>query len=176
MHISPCSNSSNSGSHTQPQMYDPTHHVDQQFAIRLPKLELPLFNGEPLEWHPFWDCFEAAIHTNPSLTNVQRLTYLRSKVKGEAARVISSHIQALVDLPKPSNKLSSLRLFHDTVESHICCLESLGMSPEALDTLLVQTVLNKLPEETKRNMARNQQNVEWIIQELQSALRNEIGL
>ena len=127
------SNSSNSGSHTQPQLHDPTHHVDRQFAVRLPKLELPVFNGEPLEWHPFWDCFEAAIHTNPSLTNVQRLTYLRSQVKGEAARVIaglpltnlnyhhsvtlleecygkpqqiiSSHIQALVNL----------RLFHNTI-------------------------------------------------------------
>ena len=37
-------------------------------------------------------------------------------------------------------------------------------------------MLSKLPEETLRNMARNQQNVEWTIQELQSALRNEIRI
>jgi len=54
----------------------------------------------------------------------------------------------LIDLSKPSNKLASLRLFHDTVDSHIHCLESLGKSPESLDTLLVQTMLTKLPEET----------------------------
>jgi len=43
------SNSSNLGSHTQPQLHDPTHHVDRQFAVCLSKLELPVFNGEPLE-------------------------------------------------------------------------------------------------------------------------------
>ena len=43
------------------------------FAARLPKLEIPIFTGEPLEWQPFWDCFEAAIDANPSLTGVQNL-------------------------------------------------------------------------------------------------------
>ena len=93
---------------------------------------------------PIWDCFEAAIHTNPNETNVQKLSYLRAQVKGKASRVIaglplinlnhahsialltdhygqpqkiiSSHILTLPDLP---NKLSSLRLFHDMVESHL---------------------------------------------------------
>ena len=92
---------------------------------------------------------------------------------GKPQRIISSHIQALVDLPKPLNKSSSLRLFHDKVESHIHCLESLGKAPKVLDTLIVQTMLIKLLEETKRNMARNQKNVEWTIQELQTALRND---
>ena len=37
-------------------------------------------------------------------------------------------------------------------------------------------MLSKLPEETLRSMARNQQNVELTIQELQTALRNEIRI
>ena len=37
-------------------------------------------------------------------------------------------------------------------------------------------MLTKLPEETKRNMARNHQNIDWTIQELQNALRNEIRI
>ena len=178
------------------------HNLDRHVAVCLPKLELPTFNGEPLEWHPFWVCFEAAIHSNTSLTNVQKLNYLRAQVKGEAARVIAglpltnlnymhsvallkdrygqphqivnAHIQSLVELPKPSNKLASLRLFHDTIESHVRCQESLGKSPESLDTLLVQTMLSKLPEETKCNMTRNHQREDWTVQELQTGLRNEI--
>jgi len=77
-------------SQAQPPLHDPTeHNLDRHFAVRLPKLEQPVYTGELLEWYPFWDCFEAAIHTNPSLTNVQRLSYLRAQVKGDAARVIS---------------------------------------------------------------------------------------
>ena len=35
----------------------------KQFATRLPKLEIPVFTGESLDWQPFWDCFEAASHS-----------------------------------------------------------------------------------------------------------------
>jgi len=35
-------------------------------------------------------------------------------------------------------------------------------------------MLSKLPEETKRNMARNHQRGDWTVQELQAGLRNEI--
>ena len=46
------------------------HTEGKQFATRVPKLEIPVFTGEPLDWQPFWDCFEAAIHVNPSLSAV----------------------------------------------------------------------------------------------------------
>ena len=103
------------------------HTEGKQFATRLPKLEIPVFTGEPLDWQPFWDCFEAAIHVNPSLSAVQKLSYLRAQLRGEAARtiaglpltnlnyghsvtllrdrygqpqrIISAHVQALLDLP-----------------------------------------------------------------------------
>ena len=37
---------------------------------RLPKLDLPQFTGNPLHWQSFWDCFEAAVHSNPPLSAV----------------------------------------------------------------------------------------------------------
>ena len=58
-------------------------------VTRLPKLELPQFNGDPLVWQTFWDCFEAAVHSNTSLTGVQKLSYLRTQLHGDAARVIA---------------------------------------------------------------------------------------
>ena len=144
------------------------HTEGKQFATHLPKLEIPVFTGEPLDWQPFWDCFEAAIHVNPSLSAVQKLSYLRAQLRGEAARtiaglpltnmnyghsisllkdrygqsqrIINAHVQALLDLPKPVNKLTSLQLFHDTVASHVRCLQSLGKSPNSLETLLVPMI------------------------------------
>lgn len=40
-------------------------------------------------WQPFWDCFEASIHNNNNLTGVQKLSYLRGQLQGEASRVIA---------------------------------------------------------------------------------------
>ena len=36
---------------------------------RLPKLNIPVFAGDPLMWQPFWDSYDAAIHSNSMLSN-----------------------------------------------------------------------------------------------------------
>ena len=36
-------------------------------VTRLPKLTIPTFSGNVLEWQSFWDCFETAVHNNPGL-------------------------------------------------------------------------------------------------------------
>ena len=51
-------------------------------TVRLPKLEIPCFSGEKLKWREFWDSFEAAVHLNGSLSKVEKLTYLMSKLTG----------------------------------------------------------------------------------------------
>jgi len=56
--------------------------------IKLPKLELPKFSGKYEEW--FFDTFNSLIHVNASLSNVQRLQYLKSSVTGDAAKIISA--------------------------------------------------------------------------------------
>ncbi|OXA42259.1 hypothetical protein Fcan01_22707 [Folsomia candida] len=64
----------------------PTGGAPPVQAMRLPKFEIQQFHGECLDWTTFKDTFEAAIHTNPSLSKVQKFTYLKSLLKGEAAR------------------------------------------------------------------------------------------
>ena len=38
-----------------------------QTYTRLPKLPLPTFDANPLEWQAFWDSFTAAVDSNPAL-------------------------------------------------------------------------------------------------------------
>jgi len=65
--------------------------VAEHFSnIKLPKLELSKFFGNYEEWFPFFDAFNSLIHVNASLSNVQRLQYLRSSVTGDAAKIISA--------------------------------------------------------------------------------------
>ena len=61
----------------------------REHFTRLPKLDPPQFTGNPLHWQSFWDCFEATVDSNSSLTGVQKLSYLRAQLSGDAARVIA---------------------------------------------------------------------------------------
>ncbi|XP_021966495.1 uncharacterized protein LOC110861676 [Folsomia candida] len=60
--------------------------------IRLPRLELPSFDGNLQAWVTFRDMFVTAVHDNLSLSKSQKLTYLKSLLKNEASRQISSMI------------------------------------------------------------------------------------
>jgi len=179
----------------------PVEHPCESIT-RLPKLDLPHFAGNPLNWQPFWDCFKAAVDSNRSLTDVQKLSYLRAQLQGEASRVIAgfqltnasyadsvrllqerfgqpykqidAHYQALLDLPGPTNSLSSLREFYDTTESHIRSLSALGKAEDSYGGLLVPIIRGKLPGRIKQNLARSHGKGEWTISELRTAICDEL--
>ncbi|KAG0412464.1 hypothetical protein HPB47_010402 [Ixodes persulcatus] len=56
--------------------------------VKLPKFELPKFNGDLAEWQTFWDQFQLSIDQNPVLSPVDKLTYLKVHVVGRAEAVI----------------------------------------------------------------------------------------
>jgi len=37
----------------------------------------------------FWDSFYTTIHTNPNLSGVQKFSYLKAQLEGDAARIIA---------------------------------------------------------------------------------------
>jgi hypothetical protein len=55
---------------------------------KLPKLSLPKFNGNRLEWQSFWDSYSSGIHENISLSDVQKFNYLKTLLVGEALPVV----------------------------------------------------------------------------------------
>jgi len=77
---------------SHPPATPPEHPVREPVLLtRLPKLDLPQFSGNPLFWQAFWDSFETAVHNNAALTGVQKLSYLRAQLKGEAANWVSAY-------------------------------------------------------------------------------------
>ena len=64
-------------------------HPKPQDIIRLPKLTIPVFSGDILNWKSFWDCFETAVYNNTALSGVQKLNNLRAQLQGGALRVIT---------------------------------------------------------------------------------------
>ena len=96
----------------------------------LPKLSLPTFDGNPLEWQIFWDSFSAAVDSHSNLTGVQKFNYLRTQLQGDVLCVISG-------FPLSNNNYShSVELLkerfsqkHKLVEAHIDTLLKVSPPP-----------------------------------------------
>ena len=170
----------------------------------MPELNLPNFAGDPLikTWQTFLYSFNAAVNSNPVLDQVQKFNYLRAQLHGDESRsiaglpltsanyehtlsplqncfgepqkIVSVHMQALLDIPKPHNSLLAIRQFLDSIENHVRGLSALGKSEEPHKALLAPIILRKLPIETRRNLAREHTTLEWTFNELREGILREI--
>lgn len=66
----------------------PISSDDQQTRVVLPKIQLPTFSGQYEDWMSFHDLFNTLVHTNKSLSDVQKLHYLKTSITGEAASIL----------------------------------------------------------------------------------------
>ena len=103
----------------------------------------------------------------------QSVTLLKDRF-GQPHKLIAAHMQALLHLSKPSNTLASLQLFHDSVEGHVRSLTSLGKPLDSYADMLLSVILEKLPGETRKHLARERTDGEWTFQSLQDAVLKEI--
>ena len=85
-------------------------------------------------------------------------------------------MQALLKLPAPSNRVSSLRNFYDKIEIYICSLEAMGQRQESFGNLIVPVVLQKVPGEICIQLARENSANNWKLEDLRRAINREIGI
>lgn len=148
----------------------------QPSNLKLPRIELPKFNGDVLKFQNFWDQFEAAVHNNDDLPKVQKFTYLRSVLTGNALQtiegfevtganyqpaveclkhrygrkrvVISSLVKSVIKMDAKSvANASSLRDLYDTLINRTRALEALGETPMSHGCILLPIFETKLPSE-----------------------------
>ncbi|MCP3664057.1 MAG: DUF1759 domain-containing protein [Gammaproteobacteria bacterium] len=140
--------------------------------LRLPKLELPLFYGDPKTFRAFWDIYESAVHSQ-NIADVQKFAYLSGQLRGKAREAINGIditndnypqaidilkrqfgstriiIQALFSeldiLQKGSNRVSDLRDTLNHIEKVLRQLSSLG--EDLNQSSLIRVVLRKFPAE-----------------------------
>ena len=85
-------------------------------------------------------------------------------------------MQALTELPSPTNTLTALQLFYNSVEGHIRSLQSLETPQEQYTSMLVPTILKKLSAEVLRNLTRSRDGNQWTLSELQRAILQEVHI
>ncbi|XP_045483078.1 uncharacterized protein LOC123688551, partial [Harmonia axyridis] len=152
--------------------------------VKLPTMQIPEFQGSYKNWLEFYDSFNALIHTNTGLTDIQKFYYLKNALKGDAAEVIRSlevssenykaawsllktrfenkkmialnHIESLHKFP-PIMKESygQIRKFLDEIRRDLRALRSLGQPVDHWDTLLIFTLEAKLDPVTRREWQKS---------------------
>ncbi|XP_013413205.1 uncharacterized protein LOC106175645 [Lingula anatina] len=175
---------------------------NMKLNYRLPKLILSRFDGNLLQWPAFNDDFVSAIADNEMLSTIEKFQFLRAQLDGEAFstiaglqltannyenakellrerygqthKIINAFMRALWELPRPDEEIKSLRFFYDRIETFIRGLSSLGKEEQSYGELLIPMILDKLPANTRRQIARAHGNNEWSIADLHSTLKSEI--
>ncbi|XP_055622776.1 uncharacterized protein LOC129766281 [Toxorhynchites rutilus septentrionalis] len=144
--------------------------------IKLPRVNIPIFSGNFLEWQSFIDLFESSVDNNASLQGGQKLYFLKSNL-GEAASLIShlriedanystalqklkerynrpleiaaQHIRRFLKQPTlTSATATGLRSLHDTSDETIRALKA--MQREDRDVWLMFIIEEKLDPETRQ--------------------------
>lgn len=170
--------------------------------INLPKLHIQPFDGNPLEWLTFWDSYSNAVHNNHELNNIEKMNYLKGLITSNALHAISglpmtsqnyekaiemlkehfgrkqvlikAHMESLSKISTPSTDVQQLQKFHDSCKSNIRALETLVVQTDSYGSLLIQLLLQKLPEQLRCTILRTNPLTDCSLNDLRTALRHEI--
>lgn len=147
---------------------------DNHKSVRLPKIILPIFSGDILEWQQFFESFNAAVHES-NVSPIEKFTYLRGQLRGEALATVTglsltnknydvalalleerfgnenmcirAHVNELLNIDIISKiEYKPLRSLLDKIHVHIRCLESLEVATEKYGLFLTEIVLARLPK------------------------------
>ena len=73
-------------------------------GVRLPKIEVPTFEGDILQWKQFWEQFCVSVHDRDTLADAEKMVYLRHALKnGSAKAIVEGLAQSGSSMPRRSN-------------------------------------------------------------------------
>ena len=151
--------------------------------VKLPKFILKTFDGDILKWNQFEETYEAAIHNNNRIANVQKFSYLLCYLEKEPKQaienfpltnenyiqawqllkerygnpqlIISTHMNNLIKLDKVNGaNVKDLCALYDKIESNVRALKSIGIQLEQVGPLSIPIVLEKLPNVVRLQINR----------------------
>ena len=172
-------------------------------GVKLPKITIKSFDGDAMFWNVFIESFDVTIHERTDLSPIEKFTYLRGFLKGDALEtiqgmpltqenyknakeilekrygnpqlIVSGHMNALLKLDKViSASGKDLRELYNKVEFNTRALSSAGVSTENFGALLIPIVLEKLPDSVRLQISRKLGSDKWEIKDFMTAINEEV--
>ena len=151
-------------------------------GVKLPKLDVPTFDGNILNWRTFWEQFRVSIHDRSSLSHSEKLVYLQHALKNGSAKatieglsrsgecyeeaidclksrydhprlVHQTHVKLILDTAALKEGTGKeLRQLHDTVQQHLRALKAMDYEPSG--PFITSIIKLKLDATTRKNIAK----------------------
>lgn len=165
---------------------------------------LPKFNGDPTKWLNFKNTFEALVHENKNFSPIQKFHCLKGALEDTASNVIESitisalnytiawslvqeryenkqfiidlHISGIIDYrPLQVESHRGLRTLYETLEGHLRSLEKLGIEVHTWDYILVNIIVRKFDEETRKawESSRKTTKEPALLEEIKIFMKNQ---
>ena len=128
-------------------------------GVKLPKLDVPTFDGDILHWRTFWEQFCVSVHDRSNLADSEKLIYLQQSLKNGSAKsaieglsrsgeyymeaveclkarydrprlIHQTHVRMILEAPSlKDGSGKELRRLHDTVQQHLRALKAMDYEP-----------------------------------------------
>lgn len=144
--------------------------------IRLPKINLIQFSGDYKDFDAYIDLFNALVHTNTGISDVEKFNHLKSSLNGQPLSLIrnlkitndnyfiaydtivkrysnkrlkaKAHWDAISDTQKiRSGDEGSLRKLLDVFSENLSALKTMGFPTSEWDFILVMTLMKRLDQD-----------------------------
>ena len=171
-------------------------------SLKLPKISLPIFNGDRRKWLSFWDVFRTEVHEVKDISNVTKFNFLKGQLSeevkkrvegimasednynllvetlqdnyGDKTSIKNAHCVALVTMAKPQHTASALRGFYDSLMSDMRSLATLDLPTARYGDFYVPILLEKLPEKLLTNVLKEYPCANPTIEQLITMIHNEV--
>ena len=98
-------------------------------GVKLPKLDVPTFDGNLIHWKQFWEQFSVSVHNQLNLSNAEKIVYLQHAIKGGSAR----------------NAIEGLSHSGDNYNEAVECLRACFDRPRLIHHTHVQMIVDAPP-------------------------------
>ena len=170
--------------------------------LRPLNLSLSKFSGDSTEWPAFWVQFENLVHTNNELSNIEKFSYLKDALQGEAERrlhgfrgVDNEYDEAIklleeayanprelkrdlarriTDLSAPTMDPQSLTTFQIDFHGAMKQLRGYDKDVDTYDFLLADILTRKLPQKFKDFLFNLYKKSDYSTQELYNGIRDYV--
>ncbi|XP_073811681.1 uncharacterized protein [Musca autumnalis] len=144
--------------------------------IRLPKIDIPTFSGDYLNWISYRDMFISMVHNNQSLSNVQKYYFLKNSCRDTPLSIVNEYpasetsyalawdaldkryhnkrkiadtvLRKLLSIPKSNGSCESIKTLLDSTRNSLALLSTLGIDCSNWDPLLIHITVSKLDLQT----------------------------